>query len=271
MQKIICYLKWLWKKVICNEHGTWVAVAIGGAAVVGAGAGIVTSSMSADAAEDAANAQANAAKQGVDVQWAMYKQSREDYAPWRTAGNNAVANLAAKVAAGPGDFYKSPGYDFRLAEGQKALERSAAARTGALGADTERALIRYNQDYATNEYDNFLSRYYQSLTPYQSLSGVGQTATAGTTMAGTNAANSIAQGALAAGNAQAAGYINSANAITGGIQSVGNNALAGYNAWRQYNSGNSGYAPPTYNASNAGAMTDYGSGNYFKTVDPNLL
>jgi hypothetical protein len=267
MQKIICYLKWLWKKVVCNEHGTWVAVAVAG---VGAAAAAGTSIASYDSARKAAHSQEDAANRGTDVQWAMYKQSREDYAPWREAGGNAVESLARKVAAGPGDFYKSPGYDFRLAEGNKALERSAASRTGALGADTERALIRYNQDYASGEYDNFLARYYQSLTPLQSLSGVGQTATAGTTTAGLNAANQIAAAQQNAGNAQAAGYINSANAITGGIQSLGNNALAGYNAWRQFNNGNSGYAPPTYNVSNAGAMTDYGSGSYFN-VDPNLL
>ena len=270
MQKVITYLKWLFKKVLCNEHGTWAAVAIGGAAVVGAGASVYASSQASSAAKDAANAQAGASKASIDAQLQMYNQSREDYAPWREAGQNALATLYEKVMRGPGEYAKSPGYNFRLAEGQKAIERSAAARGSVLSPATLKALDKYTQEYATGDYDNFLARYYQSLTPYQSLSGVGQTATAGTTQSGMNAANQISQANIAAGNAQAAGYINSANAITGGIQSVGNNALAGYNAWRQYNSGNSGYAPPTYNVSNAGAMTDYGSGNYFK-IDPNLL
>jgi hypothetical protein len=211
---------------------------------------IISSIVSSDSSRKAANAQADAAKNATEVQWGMYKQNREDYAPWRMAGENAVESLSRKVAAGPGDFYKSPGYDFRLAEGNKALERSAASRTGALGADTERALIRYNQDYASGEYQNFLNQYYQSLTPYQSLAGLGMTATTGVTNAGTNAANQIAQSQMALGNAQAAGTINQANAITGSIQSGFNNAISGYNAWRQ--SQQPSYVPVNTNVDSMG-------------------
>jgi hypothetical protein len=265
MQKVISYLKWLWKKVVCNEHGTWVAVAVGGvAAVTAAGTAIASS----DSARKAAHSQEDAANQGTEVSYAMYKQTREDYAPWREAGANAVESLARRVAAGPGEYTKSPGYDFRLAEGNKALERSAASRTGVLGGDTEKALIRYNQDYASGDYDNFLARYYQSLTPLQSISGVGQTATAGTTTAGMNAAKQITAAQQNAGNAQAAGYINQANAVTGGIQSGMNNAIAGYNAWKQTQQAQNPYVTaPTVNT---GAMTNYGSGSYFQ-VDPTLL
>jgi hypothetical protein len=230
MQKVICYLKWLYKKIICNEHGTWVAVAVAG---VGVAAAAGTAVVSADSSRKAANTQADAAKNATSIDWEMYNQNRKDYAPWREAGKNALSLLESKVNAGPGEFTESPGYEFRLKEGQKTLERSAAARTGVLGGDTERALVRYGQDYATNEYDNFLSRYYQSLTPYQSLSDVGQTATAGTVNAGTNAANQIASNAIQAGNAQATGYINNANAISGGVQSAGNNMLAAYSLWKQ--------------------------------------
>lgn len=103
------------------------------------------------------------------------EQARDDVEPWRTTGGEAVNTLADKVAAGPGDYTQSPGYDFRLEEGQKRLERSAAARGDALDPSTGKALVRYGQDYATGDYDNFLRRYYDSLTPLQSLSGVGMT------------------------------------------------------------------------------------------------
>ena len=239
--------------------------------------GVTGAIMGSEAADKAADAQVSSAKMSADVQKYMYNTSREDYAPWRETGANALEELSNKVRLGPGEFSKDPAYNFRLAEGQKAIERSAAARGNVSSPATSKALLRYSQDYASNEYDNFLAQYYQSLTPYQSLAQVGQTATAGTTNAGMNAANAMSQAALASGNAQAAGYINSANAVAGGLNSIGNNALAGYNAWRQYNSGNSnigsGYnsTPAEYNYNNAGAMTDYGSGNYFQTVDPSLL
>lgn len=198
--------------------------------------GIVSATMGSEASSNAADSQERAAKNATALQKYMYETSRADYAPWREAGANAITDLTEKIRLGPGIYSESPGYDFRLSEGQKAIERSAAARGNVLSPATSKALIRYSEDYATNDYDNFLARYYQSLTPSQSLAGLGQTATAGTTQSGMNAANQMSQAALAAGNAQAAGYINSANAITGGINSMANNAIAGYNAWRQYNS-----------------------------------
>lgn len=197
--------------------------------------GVASAFLGSEASEDAAQAQASAAKSSTALQKYMYETSREDYAPWREAGANAVNELYTKVSAGPGVYSESPGYDFRLAEGQKAIERSAAARGNVLSAATLKALDRYSQDYASSDYDNFLARYYQSLTPYQSLAGLGQTATAGTTTAGINAANQISAAQQNAGNAQAAGYINRANAITGAMSSASNNAIAAYNAWKQNN------------------------------------
>lgn len=46
----------------------------------------------------------------------------------------------------------SPGYQFRLGEGLKALERSAAARGTLLTGGTLKGLTRFGQDYASNEY-----------------------------------------------------------------------------------------------------------------------
>jgi hypothetical protein len=194
--------------------------------------GTVGAIIGGDASRKATNTQADAAKSAEQMQREMYEQNREDYAPWREAGKNALAVLQERIAAGPGDFTKSPGYDFRLAEGKKAIERSAAARTGVLGGGTEKALARYSQDYASGEYQNFLNQYYQSLTPRQSLANIGMTATTGITNSGSNAANQIAQSQIESGNAQAAGTINQANAITGNINASGRNAIAGYNAWK---------------------------------------
>ena len=53
---------------------------------------------------------------------------------------------------------KTPGYDFRLNEGTRAIEGSAAARGGLYSGATMQALQNYGQDYATNAYENWLNR-----------------------------------------------------------------------------------------------------------------
>lgn len=122
---------------------------------------------------------------------------------------------------GMSDFQTDPGYGFRLSEGMKALERSAAARGGLLSGATMKGMERYGQDLASQEYQNAFNRY-QSNQANQynrlaSLAGVGQTAnqalqTAGSNYAGnvgnlamTNAANQ-GNAALAAGQARASAY-----------------------------------------------------------------
>lgn len=103
-------------------------------------------------------------------------QARQDLNPWRQAGTDALGQLQSKIAAGPGEFTGSPGYQFRLDEGQKAIERSAAARGGALSGAALKEGMRYGQDFATNDYDNFLRRYYESMQPFERMSGQGMQA-----------------------------------------------------------------------------------------------
>lgn len=141
-----------------------------------------------------------------------------------------------------------PGYQFRLQQGQQALQNSAAARGGLLSGGTAKALTDYNQNAASGEYGNVYNRALQNYnTNYntftndqtntfnrlQALSGGGQTAAnnlsaSGITAAG-NAANigltsagQIGQQYNNAGAANASGYINSANAINGAIGGASN-------------------------------------------------
>src|SRR4029453_14092195 len=66
---------------------------------------------------------------------------------------------------------QSPGFQFRLGEGLKALEKSAAARGTLLTGGTLKGLQRYAQDFASNEYQN---RYNQLLGLGQLGLGYGQ-------------------------------------------------------------------------------------------------
>lgn len=206
---------------------------------IGAAVGVVSSIKSADAqksaAESAAKAAKYTAKQATQLQHDIYQQNREDLAPWREAGTNALESIQNALKDGSA-YKKSPGYDFRLAEGSKAINRSAAAGGGALSGKTLKALNQYGQDYATNDYQNYLNRYYN-------LAGLGQVGVTGSVSNGNNYANnysntmnnlgnSLQNAAYNKGAAQAGAYINSANAITNSINSGYNNYLM----WQYANS-----------------------------------
>jgi hypothetical protein len=118
-------------------------------------------------------------------------------------------------------FTADPGYAFRLSEGQKALDRNAAARGGLISGSALKAAQRYGQEMGSQEYQNAFNRYQTersaALNPLQSLAGVGQTtATNLGTMGAANAAN-VGNLMTSGAAAQGAGYVGQANAITGGL------------------------------------------------------
>ena len=198
--------------------------------------GFGPASKQADATTQAANISAQAQREALALQQRMYEEGVARQQPWLQAGTGAINRLAAGLGKG-GEFatpfsqtnwMQDPGYGFRMSEGMKALERSAAARGGLLSGATLKGIQRYGQDVASQEYQNAFDRYYnernQMLRPLQSLAGVGQTsadalgaagrgyAGAATELGMTNAAN---QGnlALQAGNIRASQYCNYGSAL----------------------------------------------------------
>ena len=85
-----------------------------------------------------------------------------DYWTKRIPKDLAEARGGGAGGAGGGDMLgalqTSPGYQFRLAEGLKGIERGAAAKGTLLTGGTLKALTRYGQDYASNEYQNRYNR-----------------------------------------------------------------------------------------------------------------
>lgn len=175
-------------------------------------------------------------------QKAATEQARGDLNPWRKAGTDALGQLQTKIAAGPGEFKESPGYQFRLAEGQKAIERSAAARGGVLSGAAVKAGMRHGQDFATKDYDNFLRRYYDSMAPLERMSEQGRSTAgqmggfsmqgasqeAGIRQAGTN---QMAAATQYGGEAQAEGTMGAANVIAA-QQAAATERDYGYAAWK---------------------------------------
>ena len=195
-----------------------VAAAVVGSALIGA-----------SASKSAAGTQAAAASEATAAQERMFERQVELQAPWRKAGETALNRLSAGLEKG-GEFDKAfsetnwkqdPGYAFRLSEGMKALDRTAAARGGLISGGALKAATRYGQEMGSQEYQNAFNRYYTEranrLQPLQSLAGVGQSSANTLSSAASNLGSQIGSNIIGAGNAAAAGQIGVANAITGGV------------------------------------------------------
>jgi hypothetical protein len=248
-----------------------LAAAVIGAAVIGGGASIIAGNKSAKAQTKAADQSTALQQQQMAEAQRQYDTSRADLAPYREAGYTALGQLASGTAAG-GDFNRNytmndlvmdPGYQFRLSEGQRGVESSAAARGGVLSGATLKALDQYNQGFASNEVNNAYNRYSSDLSGrYNRLAGVagtGQQAINSTNAAGQaltqntqNGVNNITSNINAAANANSSQYTNTANAIG----NAANSAANGYLTLKSLGSG--GWSPS--NAFTGYTASDYGFG-----------
>jgi len=280
----------------------WVAGSVAVSTLVGAYSSNKASSAQSQAAGEATQAQRDISDQQTALQREQYLKQLELNEPFRQAGltgtNMLLAQLqgpygSAKFGGVPGydsasamrnfggvagydpasamrnfgasDFQADPGYAFRLSEGMKALDRTAASRGGLLSGATLKGAQRYGSDLASQEYGNAYNRFqanratqsqeyqnafnrYQAeraaqeqnygnafnrfqaersntLAPLQSLAGVGQSATQQAQQASQNYATG-ATGSLANyGNAQASNIIGAGNARASGYVG-GANALS---------------------------------------------
>jgi hypothetical protein len=213
-----------------------------------AAASLIGGAMSSSSAEDAAQTQADAANRAADLQYKQFLETQKTQKPFLEAGykgENRLLDLLGLSdntgAQGYGslaknfsmaDYQADPGYDFRLTEGIKALDRTAASRGGLLSGAALKGVTRYGQGLASEEYQNAYNRYNTNraniLNPLQSLAGQGQTTANTLGAAGQNYATNAGNAYMNAGNAAASGYVGSANAW--------NNALGNAtNAYTQNN------------------------------------
>ena len=228
---------------------TGTAIAIGAisagagvaSAVIGSKAAGKAAQVQSDAAKSAAQLQKEAADASLAFQREVWEADQARQAPFVEAGQKAIGELSnfPEFQAPGADFTQDPGYEFRLAEGMKALERSAAARGGLLSGGTAKALERYGQDFASNEYGNVYNRamgeYLSRFNQLSSIAGSGQMSARDLGAAGQDTARnvsninigtagSIGQLGQEAARARASGYLDSANlwgnALSGGASDL---------------------------------------------------
>lgn len=211
--------------------------AILGAAAIGAAgsaaAGIYGSNKAAKAQEKAAKKAAQTQKDTLAAQTALVE-------PYVSAGKNALAEyqkLAPYQSFGMQQFQADPGYQFRLSEGMKALERSAAARGLLQSGTTLKGIQRFGQDLASAEYENAFSRYLTErearMDPYRYLAGQGQAAAVGQAANVGSSGAALADIAAQRGNVQAAQAMGTAGAIGNAFSGLGQ-AVGGYYANEPY-------------------------------------
>jgi hypothetical protein len=101
-----------------------------------------------NATDRAMGAQKDAADQANATQRYIFDTQRNDNQPWRQAGLKALAGLEDPNFGK--DLTMDPGYQFRLNEGNKAINAGAAARGLGNSGATLKALAKYGQDFAAN-------------------------------------------------------------------------------------------------------------------------
>ena len=203
-----------------------MAAAVAGSAILGA-----------SSSRSAANTQAASADRAAQLQQDQFERQVELQEPFRQVGLRALNKLegaAEYTPFGMSQFQQDPGYGFRLSEGQKAIDRSAAARSGLQSGSALKAAARYGQEMGSQEFQNAFNRYgierERRLNPLQSLAGVGQTSTNQLVAGGQNYANAAGEAIGAAGQARASGYMGSANSLSGALGQYMN-----YNQQQQQN------------------------------------
>jgi hypothetical protein len=203
-------------------------------------------------AQAGGNMAASAANRAAQMQQEEATRARAALSPWVAAGGGAIGKVTNLLGLGTlktnggnyntygldpagaketqqqalADFETSPGYQFRMDEGSKALDRSAASRGLLRSGAQQKAITAFGQGIASEEYGNYMDN-------LLAVSGLGgQAASSGNNTAANltgNAADNIFRGGVARGSAYSAG----ANALASGISKGVENAagVIGYKGW----------------------------------------
>lgn len=218
-----------------------------GSAILEAVTGNKKAKIQSKSSDRAMDAQVQANKDNIALQKELFNQQREDVAPWRDIGVQALDSLKRGIDSGqfdPGsfnfNFEADPGYQFRLAEGQKAMDRSAASRGSLLSGGQAKALTQYNQGMASQEYGNAFGRSMQThsveaarkgddFNRLATMAGVGQTANQQMQAASSAYGNNVGNANLNMGNAVAQNALNQGNIksnLWGAYNNAGQNLIS---------------------------------------------
>jgi len=206
---------------------TFVAVAIGGSALLG----YMGSRKQAKAAESASQLQYEATSDAAKQQREMFDILNAQQKPYREAGYGALNQINTMLPSFTREFTSAdliknldPSYQFMLQQGLGATGQ--AMNVGGGGSNVDLARQRFAQEYAKTgaqqaftNYQNQQSNIYNRLA---SLAGIGQTAQSQANTLGSNTANALSQLGIGGASALGAGQVGAANAMAGAYGGIGN-------------------------------------------------
>jgi hypothetical protein len=203
------------------------------AAEIQAEASTRAAEIQAQAAREAGGIQERIAQQQIEEARRTFEQQRGFLQPYQEPGLNALARIQAGISPG-GEFARpftmdqfqaDPGYAFRLSEGQKALERQAAARGGLISGSALKAASRFGQEMGSQEFQNAFARAQteraNALNPLIAMYGTGAETAAALSGAAGGTGSSIGNYLGQSGAAQAGALTSAAQAGAGGIYNAG--------------------------------------------------
>ena len=207
---------------------SWVAVAIGGSALLG----YMGSQRQASAATSAAQQQYQATQDAAAQQRAMFDIVNAQQAPYREAGYGALSKIGTMLPdltrmPTAADLRAMPGFEFGLNQGVGATGQ--AMNVGGGGSNVDLARRKFAIDYATNVgLPQYTAQQTNIFNRLAAVAGIGQTAQGQSNQLAQTTAGNIGQLGIGGASALGAGQIGAANAYAGGLQGIGNAAtLAG--------------------------------------------
>jgi hypothetical protein len=206
---------------------TFVAVAIGGSALLG----YMGSRKQAKAAESASQLQYEATQDAARQQREMFDILNAQQKPYREAGYGALNQINTMLPQFTKEFTSQdlirnldPSYQFMLQQGLGATGQ--AMNVGGGGSNVDLARQRFAQEYAKtgaqqafNNYQSQQSNIYNRLS---NLAGIGQAAQTQSNTLGSNTANALSQLGIGGASAIGAGQVGAANAMAGAYGGIGN-------------------------------------------------
>lgn len=234
----------------------WIAAAVIGSSVIGAGAQIFGASKAADT-------QSETAKQVAGMQQAQYQQTRQDLSPYRAIGEDAggrltsrLSELTTPISVNPQDFVGSDYYNFLEKQGQKGVTNSAAARGLASSGAALKGAAAFSKGLASTEWqNNFNMQQTNQKNAYDRLKALvdtGAGAATGTGNFGQASAQAAGTALTGGANAQAASY----NSIGSSVANLSNN-IGGYAMYKGLYGGGGSSGPITYGG--PGGPTPFGN------------
>lgn len=212
-----------------------------GSAVLGTGATLYSANKSANASKQAANAQLRAAADANAEARRQFDIGQKNLSPYIDAGKTygldplgrAMGNGTLTRAFGMQDFRTDPGYQWRLQQGLDGIQSQAAARGSLMSGSTLKALMDYNQNAASAEYNNAYNRFNDNqqnqFNRLYTLAQLGQNSAAGAANNGAQFANTYGDNLTSGASAYGQGLINAASARAQGLSGLvdGVSTLAG--------------------------------------------